>query len=201
MQSEAQMKTLAYYAEHAEEFVSNTKDVDFSEIQNAFLTYLPPEGTILDLGCGSGRDSKAFIDKGYKVVAVDGSEELCKAASQFIGQPVICATFQEYTPEINFDGIWACASLLHLSSKDEVASVVTRMANHLNPGGCFYASFKYGDFSGERNGRYFTDMTETSLTEMVREIPSLRIDRLHITTDVRPGRDDEKWVNAFLIKD
>lgn len=200
MQSEAQMKTLAYYAEHAEEFVSNTKDVDFSEIQNAFLSYLPPEGTILDLGCGSGRDSKAFIDKGYKVVAVDGSEELCKSASQFIGQPVICSTFQEYTPEISFDGIWACASLLHLNSKDEVASVVTRMANHLKPGGCFYASFKYGDFSGERNGRYFTDMTETFLTEMVREIPSLRIDRLHITTDVRPGRDDEKWVNAFLIK-
>ena len=200
MQSEAQTKTLAYYAEHAEEFVFLSRDIDFSGIQNAFLSYLPPEGTILDLGCGSGRDSKAFIDKGYKVVAVDGSEELCRSAGQFIGQPVICSTFQEYTPEISFDGIWACASLLHLSSKNEVASVITRMANYLNPGGCFYASFKYGDFSGERKGRYFTDMTETSLREMIREIPSLRIDRLHITNDVRPGRHDEKWINAFLMK-
>ncbi len=200
MKPEAQLKTLAYYAEHAEEFVANTRDADMGELRSVFLSYLPPEGTVLDLGCGSGRDSKAFLDQGCQVVAVDGSEELCRFAEQFIGQPVICSTFREYTPGTSFDGIWACASLLHLGGKDEIASVMAKMAAHLKPGGCFYVSFKYGDFSGERNGRYFTDMTEASLAETVRGIPSLRVDRLLVTADARPGRDSEKWLNAFLVK-
>ena len=106
--------TLDYYNKNAISFIEGTLHVDFSTLQNKFASYIEKGGSILDLGCGSGRDSKAFLEMGYSVVAIDGSQELCKLASKYIGQNVLCSTFQEYSPEELFDGIWACASLLHL---------------------------------------------------------------------------------------
>lgn len=85
--------TLDYYNQQAETFVKGTVDVEFSLLQNQFIEMLPEGCTILDLGCGSGRDSKAYIEAGFKVIAVDGSEALCKIASEYIGQEVICCKF------------------------------------------------------------------------------------------------------------
>lgn len=192
--------TLEYYNKQAENFTQDTKDVEFSAIQDDFASYVSAGGTILDLGCGSGRDSKAFIERGYRVVAVDGSEEICRVAGEYIGQEVICSTFQEYKPTETFDGIWACSSLLHLETND-IKAVVKRLSENLRLGGCFYASFKYGGFSGMRNGRYFTDMTEESFAEVLQDIPGLRLERQYITSDARPGRADEKWLNVFLVRD
>ena len=189
--------TLEYYNRKADSFVDGTRDVDFSTLQNEFTSYIKKGGCILDLGCGSGRDSKAFIEMGYGVIAVDGSQEICKLASEYIGQPVICSTFQEYEPERTFDGIWACASLLHLSLED-VKTVMKKYAAVLKIEGTFYVSFKYGTFSGERNGRFFTDMDERTFDAMLVDIPELVIYREYITEDVRPGREAEKWLNIFL---
>ncbi len=191
--------TLQYYNDNASAFSEGTVDVAFSELQERFLSYLKPGTRILDLGCGSGRDSKAFLAKGFQVVAVDGSEELCRLASAHIGQEVICATFQDYEPDGLFDGIWACASLLHLKY-DEIAPVIARMAAHLAPGGCFYASFKYGDFKGLRNGRYFTDMTEERFACILKQLPGLTLAEQFVTEDVRPGRV-EKWLNGWMRKE
>ena len=99
--------TLDYYNEKARAFCDDTQDVEFSTFQRAFTSHLPAGGRILDFGCGSGRDSKAFLNAGYQVTALDGSEELCRIASEFIGQPVLCSTFQDYVPDEVFDGIWA----------------------------------------------------------------------------------------------
>ena len=98
-------KTISYYNQNAEEFVRNTINADMSAIREEFLMMIPRGGMILDLGCGSGRDSKSFIDSGYKVVMIDGSIELCKAAQELTKQEVICSTFQEYQPKEIFDGI------------------------------------------------------------------------------------------------
>lgn len=192
-------KTLAYYNEKAADFVAGTVDVEFSKMQNDFLSFIKPGGSILDLGCGSGRDSKMFIENGYKVTAVDGSSELAKKASDYIGQDVICSTFQDFVPEENYDGIWACASLLHLTPED-IKTVMNRLKDYLNKDGVFYVSFKYGDFSGERNGRFFTDYTEDRFNELLKEIPGLEIERTYISSDVRPGRAAERWLNAYLVK-
>ena len=192
--------TIDYYNATAESFTSETVDVEFSSFQQEFMDYIPEEGSILDLGCGSGRDSKAFIESGFEVTAVDGSKELCKIASKYIGQRVINKYFQDYNPRKEFDGIWACASLLHLNHSD-LYSVLSTMARKLKTGGCFYLSFKYGDFSGIRNGRYFTDMTEELIEEIVNRIPSMRIVETRITADVRTNRQDERWLNVFLIKE
>ena len=189
-------KTLEYYNTNADSFISNTVEADVNGLRREFLKYIPDGGTILDLGCGSGRDSKAFIKAGYDVVAVDGSEALCKSASELIGQDVICSTFQDYSPNVQFDGIWACATLLHLE-KNDIHDVVSKLSRNLNKGGCFYMSFKYGDHSGERNGRFFTDMTKESLIELLEDVTELSLEEDYITSDVRPGRSDEKWLNVI----
>ena len=155
-------KTITYYNEKTEEFISGTIDVDFTYIQNIFLSYLPVGAKILDFGCGSGRDTKYFLEHGYDVDAIDGSEELCKRASEYTGIPVRHMYFQELSEVETYDGIWACASILHLK-KEEIAPVLEKMITATKPGGILYVSFKYGDFEGEINGRYFTYMTERTM--------------------------------------
>ena len=192
-------ETLEYYNRNAINFVHGTVDVDFREMQDEFLSRVKPAGIILDLGCGSGRDSKYFLNKGYEVVAVDGSEEICKIASEYTGLCVIHSTFQDYRPDKKFDGIWACASLLHLSF-DEVVEVMNRLSLCLNKGGCFYVSFKYGEFSDMRHGRYFTDMTKETFAQLLANVEGLKIELQKITSDVRADRVDEKWLNVYMAK-
>lgn len=189
--------TIDYYNKNAEKFITGTIDANMSAIQEDFLTYIPAGGSILDFGCGSGRDSKAFLDRGYQVLSVDGSIKMCIAAQQLTGQKVIHSMFNEFTSDLRFDGIWACASLLHLPKK-ELKPVIDMLSTLLKDGGCLYLSFKYGDFEGERNGRYFTDLTETSLDELTQSNPLLKKVKYTITGDVRVNRENEKWLNAFF---
>ena len=191
--------TLQYYEEHAEEFAANTLNADMASIRSRFLAYLPTGCRILDFGCGTGRDSKAFLDLGYDVTAVDGSEALCQIAQSLTGIPVRCLDFRKFTPvegEV-YEGIWACASLLHLK-KDELLPVMTVLSQVLIPGGAFYVSFKYGNFEGERNGRYFTDFTLEEFREFIKGVPELYVAEHWVTGDVRPGRGDERWLNIVL---
>nr|WP_297767203.1 class I SAM-dependent methyltransferase [uncultured Butyrivibrio sp.] len=190
--------TINYYDTNAEEFIRGTLDVDFSTTQNRFLSQLSGK-TILDFGCGSGRDTKYFLEQGYDVTAIDGSAELCKAASQYTGIDVRCMLFQDLSESNRYDGIWACSSILHLS-KPELKSVLQKMSEALVPDGIIYTSFKYGIFEGERNGRYFTDFTTETFTEFISSIKTLAIKEYWITGDVRPGREDEKWLNLMLQK-
>ncbi len=67
-------------------------------------------------------------------------------------------------------------------------------------GGVIYTSFKYGSFQGIKNGRYFTYLTEGSFEALLQEIGGLEIDKEWITSDVRPGRGEEKWLNLILRK-
>ena len=157
------------------------------------------EDTILDFGCGSGRDTKYFLEHDFKVEAMDGSEELCKAASKFTGITVKHQLFQNWASEAKYNGIWACSSILHLN-KSELKQVIGNIQDALLPSGIFYTSFKYGKFEGIRNGRYFTDLTEASFAELINEVTGFEIIEEWITSDVRPGREEEKWLNVILKK-
>lgn len=192
-------KTLVYYNQNAEAFIKNTISVDFKATEERFLEKLPGSSKILDFGCGSGRDTKYFLSKGYHVTAIDGSEELCRLASEYTGVPVRHMLFQELDEEDVYDAIWACSSILHLPY-DELKSVLCKMSQALKQSGIVYTSFKYGTFEGERNGRYFTDMTEEKFEKLLEEVKAFQIEEQWISSDVRPDRGDEKWLNLILRK-
>ena len=191
-------KTIDYYDQNAQSFVENTINVDFKDFQDDFLSWLPKAGAILDFGCGSGRDTKYFLEKGYRVTAIDGSAVLCRMASEFTGIEVKQMMFDELNEQEAYDGIWACSSLLHVPA-DELKDVLLKMAAALKDFGIAYISFKYGEYEGERGGRFFLDMTENSFRELLAEIPAFKIEQQKITTDTRPDRD-EKWLNLVLRK-
>lgn len=184
-------KTIEYYNRNVEAFVSETVDVDFSQVQDLFLQMLPEKSRILDFGCGSGRDTKYFSDRGYFVEPVDGSLEICKSATGRTGIPVRNMLFQELCEQQKYDGIWACASILHLSKLD-LFDVIEKMANALKSNGVIYASFKYGFFEGERNGRYFTDFTEELFVKFIEGMKRLTIQKIWVTGDVRSERGKEQ---------
>lgn len=191
-------QTIQYYDQNATDFVENTRNVDFHVIQDEFLRKLPEGAAILDLGCGSGRDTKYFLEHGYQVNAIDGSAELCALASEYTGIPVRCLLFQEWNEREVYDGIWACSSLLHLSY-GELDEVLYRIENALRPQGILYMSFKHGVFEGERNDRYFLDFTEEKMDQLLKNHTGLRLLRSFYTEDVRPDRKEE-WLNLFLQK-
>ena len=192
-------KTIEYYNQNADMFAQGTRLVDFTIVQERFRKMLPVGSRILDFGCGSGRDTKYFLEKGYQVAATDGSAELCRLAGSFTGIKVKEMLFQELDEIGVYDGIWACSSILHLP-KQELLPVIRKMCDALKDNGVIYTSFKYGDFEGERNGRYFTDFTEDTFDKFIKVMQELTIEEEWITSDVRPGRGEEKWLNLILRK-
>lgn len=192
-------KTLSYYNTNTSSFIESTQSVQMTEAWNRFTSKLAPASLILDFGCGSGRDTKYFLEKGFAVEATDGSSELCAAASKFTGITIKQVLFQDWKSEPKYNGIWACSSILHLT-KSELNQVIGNIRDSLLPSGIFYTSFKYGTFEGERNGRYFTDLTESSFEELINEVTGFEIAEEWITSDVRPGREEEKWLNVILKK-
>lgn len=191
--------TIDYYNTNADIYSSTTVSVDFSDVQEHFLSRLQPGMHILDFGCGSGRDTKYFLDKGYQVSAIDGSEELCVLASKYTGITVRHMYFQEFDECERYDGIWACASILHLN-KEELKSVFLKMAAGLKDNGIIFTCFKYGEFEGMRDNRYYTDFTMETFSEYIMDIGGLRIEEMWITGDVLPGRGDKRWLNILLRK-
>ena len=192
-------ETLNYYNKNAESFVDGTIAVDFEETQIRFTSKLKEGDFILDFGCGSGRDTKYFLSRGFVVDATDGSEELCRKASEYTGICVKQMLFGDLDEVEKYDGIWACSSILHLS-KHELGVVFNKMLIALKDNGVIYTSFKYSDFEGIRNGRYFTDFTLEVFREFIKRIPEVVIEEYWITGDVRPGRGEEKWLNLLLRK-
>ena len=191
--------TINYYDNNANKFVSDTQDVVFTETQDLFISYLNKGDSILDFGCGSGRDSKYFLNKGFIVTATDGSIEMCKAASSYAGIDVKHLLFNELEDVNCYDGVWACSSILHLY-KELLIDCFHRIAKALKDNGILYTSFKYSEFEGLRNGRYFIDFTSESFHDFMKDIPEFIIEKEWVSSDVRPGRENEKWLNLILRK-
>lgn len=192
-------ETIDYYNRNADSFRGNTVNIEFTDIEQRFLSQLSKKALILDFGCGAGRDTKYFLDQGYDVDAIDGAEELCKLSSAYTGIEVKHMYFQDFHEQNKYDGIWACASLLHLNQK-EFEVVLSNLSEAIKDDGLIYASFKYGTFEGVRNGRYFNDMNEEKIHKTLKNVGVLKIINQWISYDARPGRGEEKWLNVFLKK-
>ena len=189
---------IEYYNNNADSFYKSSVEADMSEWQNRFLKHIPAGGRILDAGCGSGRDSKVFIKQGYSVVAFDASREMCKKASELIGQEVWQMKFEEMSFDDEFDGVWACASLLHVG-KNELSEILGKIFKSLKDKGILYVSFKYGEGERERGERFFTDFTEESIKPIL-IMSGFETIESGITSDIRPGRENEKWTNVIVKK-
>jgi SAM-dependent methyltransferase len=193
-------ETTAYYEKNAEKFFKETVQVDMSALYAPFFTHIPPGGIVLDAGCGSGRDSLHFIQHGFEVEAFDASLEMCRLASGVIGRTVHHMTFDEVNWVSEFDGIWACASLLHVG-RDSIDAVIGRLCRALKPNGVMFASFKLRDEEWEQDGRFFNGYNEDSFHKLIGGHPSLRMNSIWISNDARPERKSEMWLNALLQRD
>ena len=194
------MNTLDYYNKNSEEYFNSTLNVDMTNTYKEFLKLVPEGGKILDLGCGSGRDSMNFMKLGYEVTAVDGSKELAKKASALLGKEVIASTFEELELKEKFHGIWACASLLHIKRED-LKTVLNNLYNNLEDNGVFYMSFKYGEkeYVDDKN-RYFNCFTDESIIGFINENTKFNILGLYITEDKLGRVNEVKWLNLICNK-
>lgn len=191
--------TVDYYNQNAAAFDADTQSVDMERLYEEFLPHVPAGGLIIDAGCGTGRDTKAFQQRGFEVLAFDASEALVNIARDRVGyDSVMHATFLEFTSFDPADAIWACASLLHVPF-NEVTKTFKHLQQQLKHDGIVYCSFKYGDTEVERNGRRFTNLNEVML-EQILASTELRIKKTWVTGDARPGRESEQWLNAILVR-
>ncbi len=191
---------IAYYETRADRFFAETAGVDMTPLRDRFLAHLAPRATILDAGCGSGRDARAFRELGYPVTAMEPSPRLAALAETYCGLPVERLRFQDLDWHQRFDGIWACASLLHVPMA-ELPDALQRLARSLRPGGVLYASFKYGQGERDSGGRHFTDLDEATLSELFQRVPELTTIETWVTADQRAGREAERWLNVLLAND
>jgi 2-polyprenyl-3-methyl-5-hydroxy-6-metoxy-1,4-benzoquinol methylase len=191
--------TVKYYDDNAGVFVAQTVNADVTELYVPFLSRLPERARILDVGSGSGRDTKAFRDMGHDVVAIDASEEMVRATRRQSDGPAIHSTFLGYSDDDQFDGVWACASLLHVPNAD-LPMTLNHLSGLLKEGGWMFASFKIGDSEQIRNGRFFNDMNIERIEAAVDAIQRLSVVNTWETDDVRPERR-ERWLNALLLKE
>ncbi|ENV52208.1 Tellurite resistance protein-related protein [Acinetobacter junii CIP 107470 = MTCC 11364] len=191
-------QTSNYYNQHAQAFFENTYQVEMESLYAPFLRYLPEQASILDLGCGSGRDILAFKKKGYQVEAIDYSAELVKKARELTNIEVCQQSFYDLAENNKYDGIWACASLLHCD-RDRLPEVMGRIFKALKPNGVLYMSFKYGNTDREKDGRQFTDLDEQQAQALLDQLDGVELLQQWVSVDKRPDRNEE-WLNILWKK-
>jgi len=199
--------SIEYYNKNAEMYIKDTVTVDMRKLYNVFEKYLNQGDTVLDIGCGSGRDGRYFLGKGYNnVYAHDGSRAMVVYAKRFLGNRVALARFDAFDPEalfgkkIIFDGLWACSSLLHVPENDLV-NVLKRYLSFLVDQGVFFMSFKRREENHEKDGRLFTNFPKEKLDNLLGSIETISILEFLETVDVREDRKNEGWISVVVRKE
>lgn len=193
------MSTLTYYNNNAYEYFNTTKMISLDNLYSIFLNYITTKGKILDFGCGSGRDSKYFKDKGYDVYLLDGSINLANIVETELGLKVKVQDFNDFDEKDKYDGVWACASLLHVK-KENISNIILKIKNSIHDDGVIYISMKDGVGEETDNfGRYYNYVNEKEFEELLKPL-HLKVDK-YIKTNQR--KDDSKniiWHNFFIKK-
>lgn len=192
------MDSIDYYERYANAYYENTVEWSMEDVMSRFLELLPENAEVLDLGCGSGRDTVALEDAGCYVTPMDGSMEMCRLAEILTDKEVLHMTFEEMDFDEVFDGIWACASLLHVPEKD-MQRIMKKVIDALVPGGVLYMSFHYGEDEEYRNGRLFHDYTEHTIRGVMRRIADADIEDIWVTED-SGSREGNAWLNVLVRK-
>ena len=191
--------TIEYFNEKAEHCFADAFTITERSNQDRFLAELPTGGSILDLGCGSGRDTAYFREKGFTVTPTDGSAHMCELASDYLGTPVRVQEFNQLDDVALYDGIFASASIMHLEY-DQLVELMPKLSRALKPGGVLYVSFKYGDTDGYLGKRYYTYMTEERFAELAATVPELNVTQVGTFGNEHRGQPDFRWLWALLRK-
>ena len=193
------MDSIDYYNRYAVPYYEETVDASMEEVMKPFVELLSEESEnaeVLDLGCGSGRDTLLLEEYGFYVTPMDGSEEMCKLAEVNTDKEVLQMTYDEMEFDDVFDGIWACASLIHLT-EDEMRKVMKKLVKE---NGVLYFSVHKGDRDGIYHGRYFHDYNRRELQSLMEEYPELEVVDIWTTQDVRSEKSDKLWLNVLARK-
>ncbi len=190
--------TIDYYNSHADDYYQATAGADLDETRKRFAAYLPTEARIIDMGCGSGRDVLAFRNMGINAVGLDASEKLVKLAKERLKIPAIAADMSVWIADDPYDGIWCCASLMHLNNED-CRIFFSNLKYNLKPGGVMYVSVKSGIETGiDASGRYMKNFTEEDVKELADMEEGFKIAELWYTEDTL-SRRGFKWLNVIVI--
>ena len=190
-------RTVEYYNNTAKEYFDSTSQVDLENLYERFLAYIPAGGSIMDLGCGSGRDVKWFRDHGYDAYGLDASEKLVKIACEKLQIPIELSTIEEWVADDPYDGIWCCASIMHLDD-EAIEQFFSNLKDNLKPDGVLFMSVKSGIETGiDRYGRYFRDFEEDDIDELLARYPGLELKELWYTEDAF-HRNDFRWLNVLI---
>lgn len=191
--------TIDYYNSHADEYYRTTVDADLDSARRRFAAYLPIDAKVIDMGCGSGRDVLAFRNMGFNAVGLDASEGLVQLAEEKLGIPVITADMSSWVTDEPYDGIWCCASLMHLNNED-CRRFFSNLKYNLKPGGILYISVKSGIETGpDAFGRYMNNFTEKDVHELADNAEGLQLAELWYTEDTL-SRRNFKWLNVIAVK-
>ena len=192
----SQDTTLSWYRENAIQYAEETRNSLVLDALWEFLSRMKEEGTILDYGSGSGRDSAYFINKGFSVDSLDGSAEMKAQAERLFGIKVKLSSFLSLEEKEKYDGIWAQASILHLEEHD-LKTALTLIERALKRDGVFYSSFRKGEEDGYEKGRWYTNMTERRFLSFLPA--SLYVEKIWESQDVRPGVS-RTWLSIICRK-
>lgn len=191
--------TIEYFDQNAERCFADAFTITERASQDHFLSYVREGGSILDFGCGSGRDTAYFRERGFRVTPTDGSREMCRLASEYLGTPVRVLEFNELDDEDCYDGIYASASVMHLEY-DALLEALPKMARALRRGGVMFVSFKYGDTDGYLGKRYYANMSEGRFARMLADVPQLEVVERGVFGNEHPDQPGFRWFYALLRK-
>lgn len=171
---------------------------DMSGSYRVFLKYLPTGGRILDFGCGTGRDTKYFMDQGFAVTAIDDSDEMCRQTESFTGINVRHMSFLDLNDSEIYAGIWASSVLSRVPKKD-LLRMFAKLRKALNKDGILCVSFPEGTSGGMKYARYDGDLTEGELFNLINTVGGLKISEVKRITEERYA-EKRTWICAIIKK-
>ncbi|WP_196764436.1 class I SAM-dependent methyltransferase [Pseudomonas fluorescens] len=191
--------TLKYYEDTYQEYDRFSSSIDMSEQWKSFESMLPPGGRVLDLGCGTGRDIKHFLEMGFIVEGLEPSLAMANCARLKTGAKIFDLAAEQIAFVEEYDGIWACASLMHLC-KPAFFDTLPKIVRSLKTGGHLYFSLKQGVGEARNtDGRLFSFYKMDEITDLFSLIANTQIVKQWVSKDLA-GRSETQWVNTIVKK-
>jgi ubiquinone/menaquinone biosynthesis C-methylase UbiE len=200
--SSALADTITTYEQTAEQYFNTHSDIEeIKYCADYFLKHLPGK-KVLDLGCGPGRDAKYFTEQGLEVVGIDLSKNFLQLAIKNAPKATFMLHDLRNLPfkEASFDGIWSCASLLHLP-KSDVSSTLDNLYRFLKPKGILFVSLQIG--IGEKvvekthysqGKKFFAYYTQEEFNQLLQDSGFKILDSFFLP-------NIPKWLSFYAIKE